>query len=109
MKKIYNKLVRDKIPEIIAADNATANIRTLEQDEFIKELFNKVKEEIEELVKAREDRKEVMKEISDVYEVLDAIIKNLGLSKDEILKLQSERRDKRGGFKKRIFLESTEE
>jgi predicted house-cleaning noncanonical NTP pyrophosphatase (MazG superfamily) len=109
MKKIFNKLVRDKIPEIIAADKAVAKTRTLQPEEFIKELFNKAKEEIEELIKTQEDKKEVMKEIGDVYEVLDAIIANLDLSKDEILKLQAERRDKRGGFKKRIFLESIEE
>lgn len=109
MKKIFNKLVRDKIPEIILADNAAPKTKILNQEEFIKELFNKAKEEIEELIKAQEDKKEVMKEISDVYEVLDAIIKNLGLNKEEVIKMQIDRRIKRGGFEKRIFLESTEE
>lgn len=108
MKKIYNKLVRDKIPEIIKKDKAKSKIRILEPDEYIIELFKKLKEEVEECGKAKENIKELMKEIADIYEVLGAIIKSYKLDKMEIKKLKQERREKRGGFTKRIFLESVD-
>lgn len=106
MKKIYNKLVRDNIPEIIKADNCQPNIRKLVEQEYLKELMKKLKEETEELINAKNNKKELVKEISDVYEVIDAIIDNYNLDRDKIIELKKERKEKRGGFKQGIFLES---
>lgn len=107
MGKIYNKLVRDKIPEIIKADQGRApKTRVLANEEFIIELLKKLKEEAEELVLAKDDKLELPKEIGDVYEVIDAIIEYYNLDRDKIMKLKNERQQKRGGFKKKIFLES---
>ena len=108
MEKIYNKLVRDNIPEIIKADNAKPNFRILEQTEFVKELFNKLKEEVAECEQAQSDQAALMKEIGDIYQVLEAIIKNCGLDQAEILKLKAYRQANRGGFDKKLFLESVE-
>ena len=80
VEKIYNKLVRDNVPEIIEADGGAPKIRALTGEEFIVELLNKLKEEAEEVVKAKADRQELIKEIGDVYEVIDAIIDNCGLN-----------------------------
>lgn len=107
-KIIYNKLVRDNIPEIIRQDKAEPQIRILEQTEFLVELFKKLEEEAREVVGASADKKELTKEIGDVYEIIDAIIDNCGLDKAEIMKLKNERKIKRGGFNKKIFLESVE-
>ena len=109
MEKIYNKLVRDKIPEIIKADNAVPKIKILNQEEFLSELFNKLQEEAEECKKTQGDKDEIIKEIGDIYEVVDAIIREFALDPNQIREVKAERRDKRGGFEKRIFLESVDE
>lgn len=105
-KIIYNKLVRDNIPEIIKQEKGEPEIRILGQDEFLKELFKKLREEAREATGVRADKQELMKEIGDVYEIIDAIIDNCGLDKDEIMKIKSARKTERGGFDKKIFLES---
>jgi len=109
MKTTYNKLIRDKIPQIIEENKQTPIIKKLNEKEFTKELFKKLKEEMWEVVKAKDDKKELMKELSDVYEVIDAIIDLYKLDKDSILKLQEDKRQERGGFKERIFLMSVKE
>ncbi len=107
MTKIYNKLVRDKIPEIIKKDGEMPFIRILNDEEYKEELKKKAKEEVEELLLAK-DNSELAKEIGDVLEVLEHIEKAFGLNKEEILKIKDERKQKRGGFNKKIFLEKTE-
>lgn len=108
-KIIYNKLVRDNIPEIIRQEKAEPQFRILEQEEYLEELFKKLEEEAKEAVGAMANKQDLIKEIGDVYEVIDAIIDNCGLDKEEIIKLKNERKIKRGGFNKKIFLESVNE
>lgn len=105
--KIYNKLVRDMIPEIIEKDGEKPFIKILNEEEYKKELKKKLKEEAEEVIGA-ENNNDLIKEIGDVLEVLDYIEKSFGLDKEEILKIKQERKIKRGGFDKKIFLEKTE-
>lgn len=107
MTKIYNKLVRDRITEIIEKDGEKPFTRVLGEEEYKNELKNKLKEETAELVLAKDNR-ELIKEISDILEVLEYIEKSFSLSKEEILKVKEERKQKRGGFDKRIFLEKAE-
>ncbi len=106
MEKIYNKLVRDNIPEIIKADGGAPKTRILADAEFIIELLKKLKEEAEELKKAKEDKQELIKEIGDIYEVLDAIMEYYDINKEDVMKLKDERRQQRGGFRKKIYLAS---
>lgn len=106
MEKIYNKLVRDNIPEIIKADGGVPQIKSLKSEEYLNELFKKLEEEAREVVEAGADKQALAKEIGDVYEVIDAIIDSCTLDREEIMKLKSQRKIERGGFKKRIFLES---
>jgi len=108
-RRIYNKLVRDGIPEIIRGDNGDPKTRIMDNEEYQIELFKKVIEEGKELEAARGETKEVIKEIGDIYEVIDAIIESNGLDKDEIMTLKKVRREKRGGFKDKIFLEQVDE
>ena len=109
MQKIYNKLVRDKIPEIIKRDNCEPKTRTLDSKEFLVELFKKMSEEAQEFIEAKDDKNAVMKEITDIYEIIDTVIRLYGLNKEEIIALQEKRREERGGFKNMVFLESVEE
>lgn len=107
-KIIYNKLVRDRIPEIIKKDKAEPKTRILEPEEYLVELIKKLIEEADELRQAKGNKPEVMKEVGDILEIIDAIIKLYGLSNDEVIKLKEQRRRERGGFEDRIFLESVE-
>lgn len=105
MTKIYNKLIRDKIPEIIAHEGKTCEIEALNDADYKQALRDKIIEEGEEVRTASDD--ELATEIADLYEVIDALIAVYGLSKSDIIHKQHERRESRGGFEKRLKLIST--
>lgn len=95
-----SKLVRDKIPEIIEASGKSYKIRTLDRDEYILRLEEKLSEELSEYLESKEPE-----ELADLLEVMDALIVATGHSKEEVLKIQHEKRAARGGFEKQILLE----
>jgi predicted house-cleaning noncanonical NTP pyrophosphatase (MazG superfamily) len=102
----YNKLIRDKIPEIIENDGKKANLRILEDDEYKLELLKKIVEESKEVLEAKDSKQELIKEIGDLMEVLDSVIKEFNLNIEDIISLKEKRKEERGGFEKRLFLES---
>lgn len=106
MEKIYNKLVRDKIPEIIENDGEKPIVRVLNDNEYKKELEKKLKEEYAEFLIA-EKKSERLEELADMLEV----IRTLALLEDEdiqfIIDIMDKKREKRGGFTKKLFLEKT--
>ena len=101
--KVYNKLVRDKIVEIIEADGRTPKFRILGDEEFRKELNKKLQEEVNEYL---EDNN--VEELADIVEVIYGILDSMSVSKDEFEKVRLGKREKRGGFEKKIFLEGEE-
>lgn len=109
MKKIHNKLVRDKVPQIIRENKQIPITKKLGKEDFVNELLRKLEEEIQEVIGARNDKEELLAEIGDVYEVLDAIMDLYKLDKNLILELQEKKRKERGGFEERTYLESVEE
>ena len=106
MEKIYNKLVRDKIPEIIENDGEKPIVRVLNDNEYKKELEKKLKEEYEEFLIA-EKKSERLEELADMLEV----IRTLALLEDEdiqfIIDIMDKKREKRGVFTKKLILEKT--
>ena len=102
--RVYNKLVRDKIPEIIEKDNCRPNTRILDEVEYKKELDKKLLEEVNEYLK--DDN---LEEIADVLEVIYAILDSKKATKEEVEKIRISKKEKRGSFEKRIFLENVEE
>lgn len=102
--KTYNKLVRDKIPEIIEAEGKIPVISVLNDTEYKKMLDNKLLEEVNEYL--QDDN---LEEIADVYEVISAILAYKGTTFEDLEKLAQEKRDKRGGFSKKIFLKEVVE
>ncbi len=109
MKKIiYNKLIRDRIPDIIKADNHIPKVYTLDQENYLIELKKKVIEESNELQTAI-NKKDILNELSDIQELIDAILKANSITKKELIEIQSKKREKRGGFSQRLFLEYVEE
>ena len=100
--KIYNKLVRDKIPEIIAGDNGkTCVTRIMEDEEYSESLNRKMQEELNEYLESGE-----IEELADLEEVLRAILDLKGVSYEEFEKIRNRKAEKRGAFQKKIFLES---
>ena len=108
MKKVYNKLVRDRIPEIIEKDGASFKTSVLNDEDFKTELLKKLIEEAQEVVGAKDDNKELVKELGDILEVIDYLIKSFDLDKIEIEKVKAESKDSRGGFDKKLLLEYTD-
>lgn len=105
MEKIYNKLVRDNIPDIIEKDNETPYIRILSDDEFIIELKKKIIEEAQEVFSSTDE--EIMGELADVYEILNELAIRNGKTIEDVQKLALAKKNKRGGFSKKIYLEKT--
>lgn len=101
--KIYNKLVRDKIPEIIESNNETCKIRILQDEEYLLELNKKIIEELNEYLASGE-----IEELADIEEVLRAIIVAKGVSYVEFEKIRLVKAERRGAFDKKIFLETTD-
>jgi predicted house-cleaning noncanonical NTP pyrophosphatase (MazG superfamily) len=100
----YNKLVRDKIPEIIEAKHNKCNYHIAENDEeYQKKLYDKFIEEFEEFKKTP-----CIEEYIDIIEVLEAMAKfhNIDLMSMRVKKRM--KRQSRGGFDNRIILDSTE-
>ena len=102
--KVYNKLVRDKIPEIIEADGKTCKTRILSNEEYIAALETKLNDEVAEY---QADKN--LEEMADVLEVLQAICVARGYSLEKLEELRAKKAEGRGGFAEKIFLESVEE
>ena len=98
--KVFNKLVRDKIPEIIKVDGKECEIEIASKEEMTKLLEDKLKEEVKEYL---EDKN--LEELADIMEVLFGLAHNLGYSEEDLIKKREEKLEERGGFKKNIVLE----
>lgn len=103
MKEIYNKLIRDKIPEYIKSINKMPVTRKLNEKEFFLGIKKKILEEAKELREAK-GKKNLLNEIVDIYEILEALEKYLKITKSEVKFAKKEKIRKRGAFKKRLFL-----
>lgn len=97
---IYNKLVRDKILEVIEKTGKKAEFHIANEEEYKDLLIKKLSEEVIEFTETP-----CAEEIADILEVIDSLIKLLGYTKDEILKIKEEKKESRGGFQKAIILE----
>lgn len=97
------KLVRDKIPEIIASKWEKCEYFIADDVSYENALLAKVLEEALEVSKT-ENNEDLKEEIADLYEVLDTIIKNKNFSREEILEIQTKKREKKWGFEKKIIL-----
>ncbi|MBQ3502150.1 MAG: nucleoside triphosphate pyrophosphohydrolase [Clostridia bacterium] len=100
----YNKLVRDKIIDIIRANGENPIYHTLSDEEYLAELHKKLIEEAYELIEADD-----IGEFADVLEVLYTIAKHKNINMEEVEKERVKKREKRGGFEDKIYLEGVEE
>lgn len=98
----YNKLVRDKIPEIIICNGDTAVTHVANDLEYSKKLKEKLQEEVDEFLKD-----ENSEELADILEVIYALSDLQNVSKKELERIRLEKFEKRGGFSKKIILDET--
>ena len=100
--KIYDKLVRDRIPEIIETSGKKCDIEVVSDEIALEYLYKKLNEEVSELL---EDKN--LDEICDCLEVLFAIGKKYGYSEKDLVDRRNEKKNSRGGFEKNIVLKKT--
>ncbi|APH05010.1 nucleoside triphosphate pyrophosphohydrolase [Bacillus weihaiensis] len=104
----YNKLVRDKIPEIIDQTGKNYEVRILDKVDYIKELKKKAYEELNEIVEAK-DRESSLEELADLLEVIHAIAVYHGSTLEEINSIRQEKEEQRGSFSEKVFLIAVED
>ena len=97
--KIYNKLVRDLIPDIIDREGNECRTRILSDDEYLKMLDAKLDEE---LLEYHQDQN--IEELADLLELIQAAAIARGYTLEELETVRAEKAKKRGGFEKKIFL-----
>lgn len=97
--KLYNKLVRDRIPEIMEANGEIPIARILDPDEYLACLEAKLDEEVCEFHESKDPE-----ELADILEVVYALAEAHGCNKQALFDICQQKNNARGGFSKRIFL-----
>lgn len=105
---IYNKLVRDKIPEIIKKDNKQCVTEILNDEKYTIELKKKFIEEMDEYQSAKTDD-EALEELADILEIIQSLAKVHGSTINKVEAIRKEKAKKRGGFEDKIFLVGVKE
>lgn len=98
----YDKLVRDKIPEVIETSGKKCEIEILSDEQYLEYLNKKIKEEVNEYLESGE-----IEELADLEEVLRAILAAKNVSYDEFEKIRISKVNKRGAFEKKLLLKRT--
>lgn len=97
----YDKLIRDKIPEIIEQSGKKCIVEVMDNDTYIEYLDQKLNEELAEY---QQDKS--IEELADLLEVMYAVVTARGYSIEELERIRLEKAEKRGSFEKRLLLKS---
>ena len=101
---VYNKLVRDRIPEIIQSTGKSCTTEVLSSDDYLHMLDAKLDEELAEYHKDQN-----IEELADLVEVIHAAVIARGYTLEDLERVRAEKAAKRGGFEKRILLKEVYE
>lgn len=102
--KVYNKLVRDRIPEIIEADGNTCTTEILSDEQYIEMLDAKLNEELSEYQESKS-----LEELADLLEVMWAVVRARDWTWEQLEQVCKEKAIRRGGFEKKILLKEVVE
>ncbi|MCT2534775.1 nucleoside triphosphate pyrophosphohydrolase [Aquibacillus koreensis] len=105
---VYNKLVRDLIPQVIDKTGKQYSTRILDDKEYITELKTKLQEEMQEYLEASNDQDSI-EELADLMELIHALVETHGASMEQLEEVRQEKAEKRGGFTDKIFLIEVED
>ena len=100
----YDKLIRDKIPEIIEQSGKKCIVDVMDNDTYIEYLNQKLNEELAEY---QQDKS--IEELADLLEVIYAVVAARGYSVEELERIRLEKAEKRGAFEKKLLLKSVSE
>lgn len=95
----YDKLIRDKIPEIIAKSGKKCIVEVMDDTTYIDYLDSKLNEELAEY---QADKS--IEELADLLEVIYAVVSARGYSVEKLEQVRKEKSEKRGGFAKKLLL-----
>ena len=99
MIRVYNKAIRDKVPEIIESSGASCLVDILDDEKFLDELVFKLEEEIEEFKESTS-----IEELCDLIEIAFRIAELNGVSNEDFEKMREKKNLERGKFAKNLFL-----
>lgn len=105
---VYNKLVRDLIPQIIEQAGKHASTEILNDDDYITELRSKLGEELQEYLEAENDQ-DSLEELADILELIHALTNMHGASVEQLEEIREQKAKKRGAFQDKIFLIEVED
>jgi predicted house-cleaning noncanonical NTP pyrophosphatase (MazG superfamily) len=97
-----DKLIRDKLPQIMRASGIQVFERAMEKDEYLKRLKDKLLEEAKEVI-ASGSEKEMREELADLLEVMLSLAKAYGMEFADIQQAAEQKRADKGGFDNRIY------
>lgn len=100
MQRIYNKLVRDNIPEIIRKSGEIPVVRKLDNTQYLEALHQKLQEEVTEYL-----RENCLAELCDILEVVEALVQANGHTLEEASALKETKAGINGSFREKLFLE----
>lgn len=100
---IYNKLVRDRIPDIIRSEGNIPHIRILGDAEYHQCLIDKIREELKEYEESGS-----VEELADFLEVFYSLIEHDGFGLSEIEACRQAKRERNGGFEMKLYLSSVD-
>lgn len=99
MSKQYHKLVRDRIPEIIARTGKTCCTQKLDDQAYLRLLDEKLGEELAEYQESKS-----LEELADLLEVMEAVVTARGYTWEQLQMVKTEKKVARGGFENKILL-----
>ncbi|WP_449623118.1 nucleoside triphosphate pyrophosphohydrolase [Robertmurraya sp. Marseille-Q9965] len=105
---VHNKLVRDRIPEIIEKTGKEFSTRILDNDEYITELRKKSFEELQEYMNSKTND-DALEELADILEIIYALCEYHGTDFHKVEEIRKQKAERRGGFKEKIFLMDIED
>jgi predicted house-cleaning noncanonical NTP pyrophosphatase (MazG superfamily) len=102
-KFLQNTLYRDKMPDILRAQGSIIHVEQLNDQQYETQLKIKLAEETQEVI-ASSSPQELIEELADVYEVIDALCTLHNISSEDVRQVQIKKQNTRGGFYQRMFV-----
>lgn len=105
---VYNKLVRDQIPQIIEKSGSKFTTRILHTSEHLTEIKKKLEEEVHEY-QATINAQDALEELADILELIHAALPIHEATFEDLEKIRIAKKQKRGGFEDGIYLIEVED